>query len=145
MFFLGYQWIRNRNASTTPGLMPTAAERTGDFSQVLNPLGQPVSIVDPKTGSPFPGNIIPQSRISPQASSLLGLYPLPNFAANSRYNYQVPLLGITDVDGGQGTLNKMFSMKNQMNGSFGFQRTSSVSPRFSASPIPPTPPASRQP
>ena len=35
-------------------------------------------MLDPATGRPFPGNVIPQARISPQAASLLSYYPLPN-------------------------------------------------------------------
>ena len=41
--------------------MPTLLERTGDFSQSIGAQG-PVTIYDPLTGSPFPGNIIPQNR-----------------------------------------------------------------------------------
>ena len=36
-FFVGYQGMRNRNASTQTGLMPTAAERAGDLSQTFEP------------------------------------------------------------------------------------------------------------
>ena len=61
-FFIGYQGTRNRNASTQTGLVPTAAERGGDLSQTLNQLGQPVVAIDPSTGAPFPGNIIPVNR-----------------------------------------------------------------------------------
>jgi hypothetical protein len=129
-FFVGYQWVRNRNANSSSGLMPTALERNGDFSQALNPLGLPYNFVDPTTGAPFPGNVIPQSRISPQAKYLLGLYPLPNFNASSRYNYQVPLIGNNNSDGVQANLNKTFSMKNQMNGTFGYQRTSALNPNI---------------
>ena len=57
-----------------------------------------MQIIDPTTGAPFPGNVIPQSRISPQATALLSFYPLPNFAADSRYNYQIPLVGISNQD-----------------------------------------------
>src|ERR1700722_5817448 len=34
--FVAYQWMRSRNASIGSALMPTAAERTGDLSQLLN-------------------------------------------------------------------------------------------------------------
>ena len=129
-FFVGYQWMRNRNANTLPGLMPTAAERTGDFSHSTNPLGIPLSFVDPATGAPFPGNVIPQSRISQQAQSLLSLYPLPNFAGSNRYNYQIPVVGIANSDGVQTNLNKTFSMKDQVFGSFGYQRTSGTTPNL---------------
>jgi hypothetical protein len=110
--------------------MPAPALRIGDFSQALTPLGQPVSIVDPTTGAPFPGNVIPDTRISPQAKSLLNLYPLPNFNASSRYNYQIPLVGNNNSDAVMTNLNKTFSMKNQMNGSFAYQRTSAQSPNI---------------
>src|ERR1035438_5232419 len=78
-FFVAYQGTRNRNASTQTALMPTAAERTGDLSQTLNPLGNPVQLTDPSSGAPFPGNAIPATRISPQAKALLNFYPSPNF------------------------------------------------------------------
>src|SRR5580704_3797782 len=77
--FINYQWTRNRNASTGTGLMPDAAERSGDFSQVLNPLGQPVQLIDPATRTPLPSPVIPASEISPQALALLNYYPYPNF------------------------------------------------------------------
>ena len=80
-FFIGYQGMRNRNASTQTALVPTAAERSGDLSQTLNQLGQPVVAIDPSTGAPFPGNIIPVNLISPQAKVLFSFYPLPNFSS----------------------------------------------------------------
>src|SRR5204863_6433436 len=69
---LNYQHGVVHNATTQSALMPTVAERAGDFSQSA---GTPR---DPLTGLPFPGNVIPSSRISPQASALLGYFPLPN-------------------------------------------------------------------
>ena len=47
--------------------------RNGDFSALL-----PGRVIrDPLTGQPFPGNIIPQDRISPQGRALLNAFPLP--------------------------------------------------------------------
>jgi hypothetical protein len=129
-FFVGYQWMRNRNASTQPALMPTSAERSGDFSQTLNPLGLPLNILDPTTGSPFPGNVIPQSRISQQAMSLLKWYPLPNFASSPRYNYQIPIVGTSDQDSVMTNLNKVISQKDQIGGTFAYQRTSGRTPNI---------------
>ena len=60
-FFVGYQGSRNRNANNQTTLMPTAAERAGDFSQTLNLLGQPVNVIDPSTGAPFPGRSFPST------------------------------------------------------------------------------------
>ena len=40
--------------------MPTAAERTGDFSGITDPsTGQPVPLINEFAGQPFPGNKIP--------------------------------------------------------------------------------------
>jgi len=127
-FVVNYQLVRNRNANTTPYQMPTPAERDGDFSQVAGPDRQPLEIVDPSTGLPFPGDVIPQSRISPQATSLLRFYPQPNFSADSRYNYQVGLVGVTDQDALQSRLTKTLDNKNQIFGAFAFQRVDTTSP-----------------
>ena len=72
-----------------PGLVPTQAQRNGDFSQAVDQHGKPVQLYNPMTGQPYLGNQVP---ISSQAQALLNLYPLPNFAGNSQYNYQLPLI-----------------------------------------------------
>ena len=61
-------------------MMPTEAERRGDFSQSHaygNPSQKP-TIVDPVTGTPFPNNVIPADRIDKNMQALMNLYPLPN-------------------------------------------------------------------
>ncbi len=123
---VNYQWTRNRNATTESSLMPTAAERLGDFSQSLNALGRPVKLVDPSTGVPFAGNVIPENRISRQALALLSYYPLPNFSS-SRYNYQVPLVGSTHSDAMQARMGKGIGRKDNLNGAFGLMSTRSDS------------------
>ncbi len=61
--------------------VPTDAFRNGDLSALLNrrdATGRPlpaIQVIDPLTGTPFPGNIIPASRISPIARNLLGFLP----------------------------------------------------------------------
>ncbi len=129
-FFIGYQDSRNRTSTTTPSLMPTAAERNGNFSQVLNPLGLPVTVYDPTTGIPFPNNQIPASRISPQALALLGYYPQPNFPANSRFNFQIPLVTRSDSDAGQVRVNKNINNKNFLNFSFAMQNARNLTPNL---------------
>ena len=111
-FFLAYQWTRDHIAATESGLVPTAAERTGDLS------GQPVTIFNPVTGLPFPGNIVP---VSSQSDALLQLYPLPNFAGNSLYNYQIPVLNSSHQDALQSRLDKTLGRKDQLYGGFNFQ------------------------
>jgi hypothetical protein len=127
---VNYQWTRIRNATTQPGLMPTLAERGGDFSQVLNAYGQPVRIFDPLTGLPFQSNAIPSDRISSQAKALSKLYPFPLSAGSSRYNYQIPILAVTHQDSLQTRVNKLLSRSNQLSGSFAFQSTRADNPNL---------------
>lgn len=121
VFFVNYQWTRNENASVGTGKMPTAAQRAGDFSNLTTP------IVDPSNGLAFPGNMIPQYRISPQALSLLSLYPLPNFAG-TQYNYQRALVNPQHQDMMQARLSKGLNRKNQIWGVFQFQSIRSAVP-----------------
>jgi hypothetical protein len=123
-FFVGYQWTRNRNVTTTPGLMPTSAERSGNLSEFATP------VIDPATGVAFPGNVIPQNRISPQARALFNLYPLPNFDGSTRYNYQVPLVSPTHQDALESRFNKAFNFKDQIYGGFAFQSTRMDNPNL---------------
>ena len=128
--FATYQWTRNRKADVLPGLVPTLAERGGDFSNAVNPLGQPIQIFDPSTGHPFNNQQIPQSQISQQARALLNLYPLPNFSGSNRYNYQIPIVNITHQDALQTRANKSIGRKNQISGGFAFQSTRADNPNI---------------
>src|SRR5437899_1085559 len=80
-----YHDVQTRNATT---LMPTAAERAGDFSKTTNASGVPVVIYDPLTRTPFPGNIIPANRINQVAANMLKYLPLPDVERdNGSANY----------------------------------------------------------
>jgi hypothetical protein len=75
---------------------PTAAFESGDLSALLNRHSASgaalpaIQVIDPITGTPFPGNIIPASRISPVAQNLFPFIPKPQFATPdplSGYNF----------------------------------------------------------
>ena len=83
-FALSYEKLQDDTIETVSGAVPTERMRNGDFSELL---AAGVLIYDPLTArnvngvivrDPFPGNIIPQSRISPVARNVLNFYPLPN-------------------------------------------------------------------
>ena len=78
--FGDYEGTRIRRAQTFNTAVPAAAMRTGDFSSLRTPL------IDPLTRQPFPGNIIPTERISPQAAFFLPFYPNANTATGT-FNY----------------------------------------------------------
>ncbi len=81
MFFFGSADVfRHTSNLVLNARYPTAAERAGNLSSLLartdaagNPA--PIRIIDPLTGQPFPGNIIPANRISPVAAELFKLIP----------------------------------------------------------------------
>ena len=118
-FFVSYQWTRSTDATNQTGLVPDGAERSGDLSGLRNAQGQPVTVYDPTTGVPFAGNI----PVSSQAAALLNLYPLPNVAGNTRYNYQAEVLNNTHVDAMQSRLMKTIGRRDQLYGGFGFAST----------------------
>lgn len=59
--------------------VPTALEAAGNFTQTkadgnAAASAAPVTIIDPLTGQPFPGNIIPANRINPNGQKILNLF-----------------------------------------------------------------------
>jgi hypothetical protein len=97
--------------------VPTAAQRQGDFSGLLkaNAPGTDYSIYDPasatQSGSqitrrPFPGNIIPASRLNPVALKYLEFYPLPNTPGRID-GFQNYLVSISDKDGYDNELGRL--------------------------------------
>ncbi|HEY3039471.1 MAG TPA: TonB-dependent receptor [Pyrinomonadaceae bacterium] len=72
-FFGDYEGTRAREGITRITNVPTAQERAGDFSQSL--FGIPI---DPFTGQPFSGGVIPTLRINSVGRAIAALYPLPN-------------------------------------------------------------------
>ncbi|HLJ16860.1 MAG TPA: hypothetical protein VKV15_20360 [Bryobacteraceae bacterium] len=87
-FFFTYQGTRTTTApSGAVSFVPTAAERTGDFSALSTQL------VDPVTSAPFPNNQI--SRLSAPALYFLQHIPLPN-GPNGQLTYLGPTARTTD-------------------------------------------------
>jgi hypothetical protein len=85
-FFAGEDWIRYRATDTQTQAVPTALMRQGNFSELLgaNPWYTAGTVIyDPRTCSkvgaatctPFPGNIIPTSQLSPNGVGILSAYP----------------------------------------------------------------------
>src|SRR2546425_604419 len=79
-----YHDVQTRSLSV---IMPTAAERAGDFSALTDVQGRPVIIYDPLTSrtvngavvrDPFPGNRILANRINPVAAAMLKYMPMPD-------------------------------------------------------------------
>jgi len=70
-FFFSWQATKDRGAPSTLSYFPlTPAEQAGDFSASR-------TINDPLTKQPFPGNIIPPSRLNPVTLNFLKRFPMP--------------------------------------------------------------------
>ena len=85
--FLTLSGQRNSTPVDDYAIVPTAAERAGDFSN------SGLIIYDPTTGAPFPNNKIPSGvggRISAQATALLNYFPTQNLTQLvDNYNYHL--------------------------------------------------------
>lgn len=128
-WFFAYDGGR-RSTSTgvsSSAQIPSAAERTGDFSDWPYPIYDPLTtgtapvvpcVINPQTGQPdptipcnplgrqpFPGNKIPASRIDPMGQKLMNLYPTPNLSSCSTFlnnptchNYSIPVHNSINAD-----------------------------------------------
>jgi hypothetical protein len=95
-FFVGFELQRQTiDKGTTFGVVPTQAQRQGDFSELLTGGGQ--NLAQPRTvtipagfpgaGQPAPNNDL-RSYVDPTGQALLDLYPESNYSdPENRYNY----------------------------------------------------------
>ena len=124
-FFLAYEGFKDSSPGVSTSAVPTAAERTGDFSALLA-LGSGYQLYDPSSGvlsggkitrQPIPGNIIQPSRISAITKAYLPFFPAPNapgkpdgennyVVANPAINNFASWMGRTDLN--LGNKNKLF-------------------------------------
>lgn len=118
---LSYQHGVSNNASTVSALVPTAAQRSGDFSQ------WPGVLRNPATGLPFPGNVIPEGQLANQARALLELYPPPAGAIVQGANFQAPILSRSTQDSALLNMSKSVNPRVSLSGSIGFQRAATES------------------
>ena len=106
-FFFAYQGNPNHSSLTGLVTVPTALMHSGNLSGSDVPGVTLPVIYDPATTTPipgggysrtpFPGNMIPTSRIDPAVLNVLKYYPLPNHPASAgsyntnNYYYDVPI------------------------------------------------------
>lgn len=87
-FFADYQGTSRIQGTTFLATVPTVAERTGDFSQLYNASGKPITLYNPFSTRPDPNNPGHYIRdafqanqvtpLDPVAKNLMNYYPLPN-------------------------------------------------------------------
>jgi hypothetical protein len=82
-FFFGYQGETYRDVTTASAFVPTTAELHGDFSAISKP------IINPATGTAYPGNQIPTTSFDPAAMAIATRY-LPQVGGNGQVFYTQP-------------------------------------------------------
>jgi hypothetical protein len=95
-FFADYQGTRMSQGLSFNDVVPSAAEKSGNFSDLL-----PGKVIkDPLTNLPFPGNIIPARRITSQGAFFMKYLPDPNVLQGStnRFLY-APSLPLVNDEG----------------------------------------------
>ena len=99
LFLFGSEEFTNQfaGASLEQQYMPTALERTGDFSQSFASNGSLNIVKNPTTGVAYQGNIIPPSTFDPTGigEKMLNFFPLPNYFPGpgnpnfDKYNFEI--------------------------------------------------------
>jgi hypothetical protein len=128
-FFFDYEGNRRRISLPEQFLVPTQAERNGDFTGFVTPnnptpftnpkTGQPSAVlINPTTGQPFANNIIPASLLNQSALTLLNsYYPLPNVpnaTSASSFNYETLQPIPSSTNGFDGRIDQIINSKQQL-------------------------------
>lgn len=111
-FFVDFEKVRDNEPITGLATVPTAAERTGDFSAATNPIYDPLQVTCTPFVPPLPApppsnftctrpqvqyngvlNVIPPNEINKIGQAIINLYPQPNVpGAGEFYNYLLDTL-----------------------------------------------------
>jgi hypothetical protein len=141
--FFSFEGWRERVPFPSNVSVPPTEIRGGNFSTFV-PAGQggTIKVYDPLTSAscidpalncragglfkrqPFPGNVLPASRISPIGRAILGYYPAPNFQAQSlvnnftrpdnlgKYRYEQPMARYDRVLSDNDRMNFLFTFQD---------------------------------
>jgi len=90
-FFGSYEGLRTKKELPFLASVPNPTLLSGDFSSLSTQL------VDPVTGTPFAGNIIPAARFSKFARTLAPTIPTPNASGANNYNINKSFTDDTDT------------------------------------------------
>jgi hypothetical protein len=106
--FFSWQGTKVRGSpSPLSYVVPTASELQGNFSDISTP------IINPQTGTQFPGNIIPSTDFSPVTQAFMAQFPIP--AANGAgglYTYSPAQK--TDLNEYVGRIDAVLSSKDSL-------------------------------
>ncbi len=120
-YFVNYEGTQIRQGSTTQIAVPTAVQKTGDFSQVgafgNKPIYDPATTTTANgvtTRQQFAGNRIPANRISPFGAAILGLFPNPNLNVPVGNNFADLLKNYSNSNQGMGRVDHSFGNRDSL-------------------------------
>ncbi len=125
-FFADYYGWREIKGQTFINTVPTAQERTGNFSDLPVTIYNPYTTVLGANGKPvrtaFQNNTIPVNLFNQVGVNVASLYPLPNIPG-LLYNNRVDTLSRNlDDNGGNIRIDHRFSEKDSMFGRYSFEQ-----------------------
>ncbi len=118
-FFVYYEGQRDRQGETQAAIVPTAAQRRGDFS------GEGKPLINEFTGQEFPNDQIPQFLLNPIALKAEQLYPLGNISPSL---YSGTQMLTNDYDQGGFRLDHYFAGGDQLFARFSSFALSTLDP-----------------
>ncbi len=141
--FINYEGIRSRHGITGEALVPSAAQMGGNLADDsagigIIPTDSPFctsnsgspkcfNVIDPTTGQPFPGNVIPEDRLDPVAQKWRGFVPVPNVSGLAggvqppSFNYTNSTKNRNDMNQANFRLDHSLSSRDQLFGSYSFE------------------------
>jgi hypothetical protein len=141
-FFFNWEQVNDHGVSTPTAQVPTALQKSGDFSQTFTNTGALIRVFDPMTTvsdpstasrfsrSLFPGNLVPATRFDPLTKRILNYYPDPTLAIsptlNTNWSANFPQIVKTDKYFGRADQN--FGDRNKLFVRYGYQNTPRTSP-----------------
>jgi len=131
-FFTSYQGLRLNQGVAKLSTVPTDKMRSGDFSELSR------IIYDPLTGQPFPGNVIPPSRIDPASANIMReLFPAANIAGSRNAatgqilnNYLINPILVRNDDQFDGKIDHNLTPSNRFFIRYSYQKTNRDLPAF---------------
>ncbi|WP_446743089.1 carboxypeptidase regulatory-like domain-containing protein [Silvibacterium acidisoli] len=145
-FFSNFEGLRQSQAGSFLGTVPTALERKGDFSQTYDTNGNLIVIYDPRTTmldptapagttryirTPFAGNVIPSQYLNGTGAAILSNYPLPNRAgegASSTDNFFSNATTASNQNNVNFRLDHRFSDRHSIFGRFNWFQRNNINP-----------------
>jgi carboxypeptidase family protein len=121
-FFADYEGFRQRQGQVNILTVPTLAMRNGDFSELSQPIYDPLN-----ERTPFAGNRIPVNRIDAVAARYVALFPSPTSPGLAN-NYSSTTIRTQNSTTADGRIDHRLDDKNSLWGRFSYNKSHTVTP-----------------